>query len=87
MTDPKSTAARVLAGLAKGRQRSAEIHQARAKRVAAVVIDFCTLDALAGRPARGRAERVALDLHGMKGASPKNIRRIIAAASLERRKP
>lgn len=67
---------RVLAGLAKGRNRAIANARARAARLEAAVVAIARLDESLGFPERGRAVRVAAEMRGQ--VTARHVRRILA---------
>lgn len=69
---------KVLAGLAKGRQRAIEMNQARAKARASVILTLAAADVVAGRPTRGRAGRLSRQLkRAGTGLSERHVKRLL----------
>jgi len=73
-TTPDELGRRVLAALNKGRARAIRRAQERAGALAGLVLDLAHSDVLAGRPARGRAGRIARKLGGV---SERHVKRIL----------
>lgn len=73
MTEPADLGRRVLAGLAKGRQRAIELARERARRNERLVLEALNHDILAGHPERGRAGRIHRRLTRQFSHSPDGV--------------